>query len=406
MGSIFNPLRHQLPAYSPLSLRGVAAGVGGLLRPGSDPVGALSELLREEYGALRVALVGSGTQALQIALALAAGSAAGRGSIGLPAYSCYDVASAALWLGRPVRFYDLNPVTLSPDPESVRDLLARGVRVVVVAPLFAVPVRWDELDPVLAAAEPVVVEDAAQGFGGSWEERPLGSKGHLSVLSFGRGKGWTSGSGGGALLVRDPELSDDDLEFASNSGRGRRAVKSVGSLAAAGAVWALARPEVYGVPRSVGPLGLGETRFRPPREAEALSTVAAAVALNAYPGARAHVEVRRRVAREYDGLLREHGRAESVDVPQVSRPGYLRYPLRLEGSMNGFLRPGRARRLGAERGYPKALPHLEKLAGLLDEEERGRRWPGAADLVDRLVTLPTHGRSRAKERRELVDLIS
>ena len=49
-----------------------------------------------------------------------------------------------------------------------------------------------------------VVEDAAQGLGATWRGRPLGSFGDVSVLSFGRGKGWTGGVGG-ALLAEAVE---------------------------------------------------------------------------------------------------------------------------------------------------------------------------------------------------------
>ncbi|MET0399208.1 MAG: DegT/DnrJ/EryC1/StrS family aminotransferase, partial [Longimicrobiaceae bacterium] len=194
------PLRHQLAVYSPVSLRAGGRAAGDALLRGADPrAPLLAELLRD-YAAGSGALCGSGTQALQLAL-VEARRRGGDAPVALPAFSCYDVAAAAVGAGVRVALYDVDPGTLAPDPESLERVLAAGARTVVAGPLYGVPLEWDTLRGAAGRHGALLVEDAAQGHGASWHGRPLGSLGDLSVLSFGRGKGWTGGRGG-ALLAR------------------------------------------------------------------------------------------------------------------------------------------------------------------------------------------------------------
>jgi dTDP-4-amino-4,6-dideoxygalactose transaminase len=53
-----------------------------------------------------------------------------------------------------------------------------------------------------------VVEDAAQGILAKYKDRPQGSYGDLSTLSFHETKNITSGGEGGALIINNPEFVD------------------------------------------------------------------------------------------------------------------------------------------------------------------------------------------------------
>src|SRR5439155_883687 len=130
----------------------------------------------------------------QLTLALRAAAATLGGGeppvVALPAYACYDVATAAVAVNARIALYDVHPATLAPDLASLTATLAEGARIVVVAPLYGMPVDWDAIEQCVAAFGALAIEDAAQGHGASWRGRPLGSLGRLSVLSFSRGKGW------------------------------------------------------------------------------------------------------------------------------------------------------------------------------------------------------------------------
>ncbi|HEY7192135.1 MAG TPA: DegT/DnrJ/EryC1/StrS family aminotransferase, partial [Gemmatimonadales bacterium] len=194
-------LRRQLPAYSPLTAVSIRQAVVHGLGPGMDGQADLSAALAREYAADQVILLGSGTQALQVALELAMRQV-GDAAVALPAFTCFDVATAAVGARARMRFYDLDPSTLAPDPTSLEKVLKRGTRVAVITPLYGYPVDWEAIEELCARHGAIAVEDAAQGHHAEWRGRILGSLGPISVLSFGRGKGWTGGSGG-ALLVRE-----------------------------------------------------------------------------------------------------------------------------------------------------------------------------------------------------------
>ncbi|HET7599018.1 MAG TPA: hypothetical protein VFK09_01925, partial [Gemmatimonadales bacterium] len=98
-------LRAELPVYSPLSLGALAAGVAGMFA--ADHRAGLERALADEYGSAAVLLTDSGTSAL--ALALRAAVRERPGAVALPAYGCYDIATAAD--AAEVRFalYDIEP---------------------------------------------------------------------------------------------------------------------------------------------------------------------------------------------------------------------------------------------------------------------------------------------------------
>src|SRR5207247_11224127 len=112
-----------------------------------------------------------------------------------------DVATAAVAVNARIALYDGHPATLAPDLASLTATLAEGARIVVVAPLYGMPVDWDAVEQCVAEFGALAIEDAAQGHGACWRGRPLGGLARPSVLSFSRGRGWTAGRGG-ALLVR------------------------------------------------------------------------------------------------------------------------------------------------------------------------------------------------------------
>ena len=115
----------------------------------SGPAGALTaleRLLSSRYGAHGVRLVDSGTHAVEAALRVAAHLADEPVIVALPAYTCFDVATAAVGADARIALYDVNPGTLGPDLESLDMALVGGARVVVVSPLYGIPVNWDEID--------------------------------------------------------------------------------------------------------------------------------------------------------------------------------------------------------------------------------------------------------------------
>lgn len=377
----------QPPAYSPLPLSALRAGATAAIQPGRDDCGALRELLARDYAADSVTLFASGTQALQVALTQAAAGLGPEATVALPAFTCFDVATAAVGARLRIALYDIDPGTLAPDLDSLTAALNAGARIVVVAPLFGFPIYWEAVCAYAAPAGAQIVEDAAQGSGARWRGQPLGSLGEASVLSFGRGKGWTGG-GGGALLTRQQGTPPP-------VGNGRHLGAELRVLTRAAAQWAFGRPALYGIPAALPWLGLGETTYRDPVPPRPLPRAAAGLLLRDIgPSQREAAERRLRA----EGLLVAMHHAPQVRTIQPlpgAVPGYLRLPVCVKGGLDALANGAAARRLGIERSYPKPLSDLpavqERLVGSV------REWPGAAELARDLITLPTHSLLSARD---------
>lgn len=367
------------PAASPLALDTVLAGVRAAVRR-SDGEPSAAEALQRHLGGADARLLASGTAALTLALRVARDAAIARGVaspwVALPAYGCYDLATAAIGAHLRVRLYDLDPSTLAPDPAALRELAAdASCAAIVLVHLYGLPVDVPVIRATLRDGAALIIEDAAQGAGGRWGTAPLGTLGDLGVLSFGRGKGIIAG-GGGALVSRRFTLPA--VPPAANSGL-RAAVLS-------GAQWMLGRPSLYGIPSALPFLGLGETVYKPPvpiagmpRACAAMLPAALAVAESAAKR-RADIVARLRAAARENGL-------EPVEPNPAAAPGWLRCPVLVPGGVTP-VQLAAGRRLGIMPAYPGTLASLPPLRPHRDDPESA--FPGADRLVATLVTLPCH----------------
>lgn len=381
-------MRSLPPARSPLDPRSLGAGLAALWGGGRDPRPRLAERLAERYGARDVCLTDSGTTALRLAIA---GSLAGReGFVALPAYACYDVATAAIGARATVRLYDIDSATLAPNARSIERLIDEGAAAVVVAHLFGQPAPVDRIATRCEDAGCTLIEDAAQEAGARVDGRRLGSFGSLSILSFGRGKGVTGGSGG-ALLVHDDRgaAALASVEAPVDGPRG------LADLLTASALWALARPSWFWLPRALPALRLGETLYKEPAEPGGMSRAAAAIADASLALLDRELELRRRHADRLRAAIPEGGgvRLASRAVPGAE-PGWLRLPVLLDGRARDMAAAPAAARLGIVRSYPRPLHRLRPLAPSLISVEA---YPGADRLAAELYTLPTHGRLAARD---------
>jgi len=391
-------LRRQVPVYSPITAPALRRVASQALRSTDEAEARLTERLAREYDADAVRLFGSGTQALQVALRVAL-RRVGESPVALPSFTCFDVGAAAVAVGARIVLYDVDPDILQPDLDSLARCLEAGARVVVATPLYGYPVNWQAIEELVSGFGAVAIEDAAQGCGARWRSRPVGSLGSISVLSFGRGKGWTGGAGG-ALLLRG---NGSGQGVGSQSREVTRASEELRTLFLLTAQWMFGRPRVYGLPASVSWLRLGETVYRdasPPRPI----TRGAATCLEALSAAAAReTEVRRANGAAMLAALDGRGPLQTIRPVPDAVPGFLRLPVRLPFGLAGFRDPTRATCLGIAPSYPSVLGVVPQVRARL--EAGGQHWPGGEALSRTLFTAPTHSLLSAAERDELVGLL-
>ena len=342
-------------------------------------------LLTERYAPRGVLLTETGTAALTAALRGVLRDRAGAAAT-MPAYTCYDVATAADGAGAPVLLYDIDPHTLAPDLTQVHAALRRGAAAIVVAHLYGYPVDLRDVNRLAAEAGAVVIEDAAQAAGAIVNGRPAGTQSSLTVLSFGRGKGLTGGSGG-ALLAHD-DVGMRLLERVRGLlGEPRRGWSE---LMAITAQWLLQRPHLYALPAALPLLRLGETIYREPRPLRAPTAVSCPVVAATWALADKEVGTRQRNAERLLVALGRQTEMETIRTPNHARPGYLRLPVVWSAAVHRAAAAPAAKRLGVMPGYPKALCDVERFRRRCLNGDGA--FPGSRLLAARLSTLPTHGR--------------
>lgn len=160
----------------------------------------------------------SGTDALWLAFA-----AAGIGDQGVPGrnpaaqdvvittpFSFFASASAILRAGaRPV-FADIDPLTFNLDPEAAATAAASSPNVKAILPvhLFGQCADWDGF-AAIQNQHPglLLIEDAAQAFGSTWNEVPAGGLGDAAAFSFYPTKNLSAFGDAGLLTTRSEELA-------------------------------------------------------------------------------------------------------------------------------------------------------------------------------------------------------
>jgi perosamine synthetase len=372
--------RHQLPVSSTITARSLVRALGARAHERM----ALEPELRRAFGASAVVLLDSGTSALAMALRLATPEG---GVVALPAYACVDIGAAAIYARLRVRLYDVDPVTLSPDLDSVSRVLGAGADTIVISHLYGYPADVPAVTALARGQGAAVIEDAAQGAWGVLRGTRLGAFGPLAVLSFGRGKGMTGG-GGGALLAIGEGARDGVI---AESTRVAASASSLRTLVVTTAQWALGRPSLYALPSAVPSLHLGETIYHPAHEPRSITSASAALVRAALARADDDLAVRRRNAEMLEEAARSARDVSAIRPLEGAEPGYLRFPVRLADTRT---RNREQPALGIVHGYPDTLAELTELRPWLIGDET---LPGARELQRSIVTLPTHSFMSVKD---------
>jgi dTDP-4-amino-4,6-dideoxygalactose transaminase len=163
----------------------------------------LQQELTAALGRSYCVLCGRGTTALWLALR-AIRRRDGPGEVIIPDILCASVLEGVVLAGFQPVFADVLPSRYTLAPDSVTQLITPRTRAVLVAHLYG---HIAEVDVIRETAPGIpIIEDAVQGFGGSFGEQPVGSLGDISFISFDSNK--MIGGRGGAVLFDDETLLD------------------------------------------------------------------------------------------------------------------------------------------------------------------------------------------------------
>ena len=163
-------------------------------------------------GAKHVVSCASGTDALL--MVLMARQVGPGDAVLCPSFTFCATGEAVALVGATPVFVDVDEATFNMDPASLKRGIAtakaRGLkpRAVIVVDLFGQSADHDAIAAVAEAEGVFVLDDAAQGFGASYNGRKLGTFGLATATSFFPAKPLGCYGDGGAIFTDDDDLAE------------------------------------------------------------------------------------------------------------------------------------------------------------------------------------------------------
>ena len=174
---------------------------GALFRYGA---GSECDRFEERYakylGARHFALAASGSNAL-VAAMIGLGLGPGDEVI-IPAHTYMATATSVLAVGAIPVIVDIDE-TLTLDPQALEDAIRPRTRAVVPVHMWGAACDMTAIMAIAERHNLLVIEDACQGVGGSYQGRKFGTIGHAGAFSFNYFKNMTCGEGGGVAINDD-----------------------------------------------------------------------------------------------------------------------------------------------------------------------------------------------------------
>jgi dTDP-4-amino-4,6-dideoxygalactose transaminase len=304
----------------------------------------------------------------------------------VPSYTFFATVAPILQCGGTPVFCDIDPLTLTADPDDVERRLTPRTRAICVVHMWGNPARMDRFAEIAKRHNVSLIEDCSHAHGASYQGRPVGSWGDIGCFSL-QGEKAVTGGEAGVAVTSDPVLFDTMLVL------GHYGRLKGGQVADTYQTDGLA----YGL------------KFRP----HLYAMVLACGSLSRLP------ELNRRRARNYELLTKELENCPAVrpigTYPGATRGGFLEFIVQYDPAHAGgwsremFLKAARAegvpigRERYAEVGDRKRPLHESRLFTTRELSrfdgwpqapaselgvERGTDLPVTRSMGDRLLTMP------------------
>lgn len=176
-------------------------------------VNELEENLSEYVGTKHCITCGNGTDALQ--LALMAWNIGPGDAVFVPDFTFFSSGEAVSMVGATPIFVDVDENTYNISQASLEDAINSVLenssltpKVVITVDLFGQPADYDAVREITDKYQLLLLEDAAQGFGGSIGKRKACSFGDIAITSFFPAKPLGCYGDGGAIFTDNDEYAD------------------------------------------------------------------------------------------------------------------------------------------------------------------------------------------------------
>lgn len=193
------------------------------MRKGVYKVREFESKVAQKFDVPYAQAVSSGTAALRVALA--ALSVGPGDEVIIPAFTFVATAEAVIQTGADLVVVDIDD-SFNMDPEAFASAITDRTKVVIPVHMMGAPADMARIMEIAKARNVKVLEDSAQGVGGKFKGKFLGTIGDMGCYSFDAGKVIITGEGGmivtGSkdLFVKARAYHDHGHEYSTTVGRG------------------------------------------------------------------------------------------------------------------------------------------------------------------------------------------
>lgn len=173
----------------------------------------LEKMLSEYVGVKHCITCGNGTDALT--LALMAYDVKENDAVFIPDFTFFATGEVVCFQGATPIFVDIDKDTFNIDTikleESIIKVKEEGklnLKAVIAVDLFGLPANYEELEEIVEKHGLILIEDAAQGFGGNIKGKKACSFGNIATTSFFPAKPLGCYGDGGAIFTNDDKIAD------------------------------------------------------------------------------------------------------------------------------------------------------------------------------------------------------
>ncbi|MDW0199926.1 MAG: DegT/DnrJ/EryC1/StrS family aminotransferase [Nitrososphaeraceae archaeon] len=158
--------------------------------------------------------VNSGTAALHASI-LAAGIKESD-EILIPSFTFVATANSVACTGAKPVFVDIEKDTYTMDPLDLENKITKKTRAIIPVHLYGHPAKMDEIKEIANKHSIIVIEDACQSLGSTYDGKQTGTLGQMGCFSMYASKVLTSGEGG--AITTDSDEFAEKLRMIRNHG--------------------------------------------------------------------------------------------------------------------------------------------------------------------------------------------
>ncbi len=310
-----------------------------------------------------------------------------KNTLALSAYTCPDVATAAIDAGYTLSLFDISSLTLQPEIQSVeRTLQDSSVGAILFSNLYGYP----DYRPENIPDNIYPVNDACQSALNLTDIKSISTK-EISVFSFGRGKAF-SAAGGGMLLVPKEDYKNllfsrlnENIKHNYGSLKEESFFSSACYVLKLFSLWLLEKPLLYWIPFHLPGSGIGETKVKTNNKllvAGKATTAGIFSCLSIFPNRKAEIH---KALNLYSSIIKDLVPEEIIPIriPLIINPDARK---KLKGC-DHFVR-----KHGISFSYPKLISEYPQIKTFIkNTPESGIFDTKGAHTVSRsVITLPLH----------------